>query len=330
MRSVIDRAIEKSDKIADFTALPMLFQTSGREPAADAGSEDLLYEAANDFSNEKVVAVWHTPEAVEVALSNGMRVSIQIAPLTMAMKIYPASQGPDDSVALLTLIRHDEDLPSTAQLVERRIRALRQMYAIGVITQDPDRYLLQLRGVQLKSHYDYEDLLDPDEKLVLRSAGEGTWWTVVKTTGAFVAKAPKASLVFLTTVLEGGKARTAKYVDAYVQSTQALADKSTGEAEGVQIQNQIAREAALEAPTRATIETKRQMIALGKEENELKRAEFAGEKERVDALLDYVDRLENIKDPEIKEKMKAELMQSSRELIGPMADRWLELRSPKG
>jgi hypothetical protein len=329
MRSLIDRAIEKSDKIADFTALPMLFQTKRQEPAAAGDGEDVFYEVANDFSNEKVIGVWHTPEAVEVALSNGMRVSIEIAPLTMAMKIYQASQGPDDSVALLTLIRHDEDLRSTAQLVERRIRALRQLYAIGVIAQDAERYIPQLQDLKAKEHLDYEDLLEPDDRLVLRSAGEGSFWLTVKKVAALAAKAPQTTLVFLTTVLDGGIARTQKYVDALVQSTQASADKTTAEAEAVQIQNQVARESALEAPIRAKIETSRQQIALSKEQNELKHAEFAGQKEKADAFREYVDWLDNIEDLEIKEKMKAEFLHSGRELIGPMTDKWLELIPPK-
>jgi hypothetical protein len=328
MRSLIDRAIEKSEHITDFTALPMLFQTKG-EGRATLKGPDKVYAPVLDFSTEKVVAVWHTPDAVEIVLSNGMRFSIEISPLTMAMRIYPDSQAADDSVALLILIRDDENLKSTAQLVERRIRALRQLYAIGVITQDAERYAPRLRDVQIKAPFDYEDILEPNEKLILRSAGEGTWWTVVQKVGAFTAKAPKATLVILTTVLKGGVARTEKYVDAHVQSTQAIADKNSAEAEGVQIQNQIARQAALEAPARTKIETTRQQIALSKEQNELNRAEFAEQKEKADAFREYVDWLENIKDPEIKEKVKAELMQSSRDLIGPVAEEWLKLSPPK-
>ena len=333
IRSLIARALEKQDQISDFVAFPVLYQIQSERPNPRTNFGTEIFEVASHFGDATVTATWHTAKTVEVALSNGLQVSIEIVPPTFAMRVIPEWQSEQPDVIPLTLISH-EDTKATAQTVESRIHALRQVYAIAVIAFDLAEYQAKFRGVDFGGKIDFENFIDEEDKLVLISAGEGSWWVAVKAAWATAKKAPKAAVVATSALFGRGKQLFDDYAKAIVKAEVAKADKATAEAESGEIQNEVAAEKAKQMAAQSAIETQRLQLAADKERQELEiarqnadinlekqkvelaTAKFALDKSKMDTFLDIYGRIDQSPDAQFKEKAKAELMSNTKLLLG--------------
>src|SRR5207302_1175569 len=97
IRSVIERALEKGGDLDDFIAVPMLFESEkkrlrgGTEYIRTTGPHAIYYP----LPDVDVRRVWYTVRTIELDLNNGMHVSIETKPLTLAMHLttVPENEG---------------------------------------------------------------------------------------------------------------------------------------------------------------------------------------------------------------------------------------------
>lgn len=223
IRSIVERALEKRGDISNFVAMPVLFEAK-REESAFRG--DHLRESSVESGSVagEVAGIWHTPDSVEIVLNNGMRMSLETRPLTLAIKIRQNQSDDEQKPQLVTLIRDHAGPTPTVSAIEGKLRNLRQIYAIAVIVYGGADYELllskylnehnDLRGYEI----DFEALLPEDEQLLLHSAGQGSFWALVAATAMkVVKKGPRSAFVLITTVLKGGQDRLVRYSDAVVK-----------------------------------------------------------------------------------------------------------------
>jgi hypothetical protein len=320
IRSVIDRALEKGDTLNDFVAVPMLFDTEVQRLRTRPGyiKTSEQHGIYYPISGVDVKRIWYTTDTIELELSNGMRVSIQTKPLTLAMHITTSEEDGSIGFVQTQLIRHDEN-DSNAAIVEARIRNLRQVYAIACIVFGGTEYTHRLDKNPLSQETDFESYLPADERLVISAAGEGSFWaTVGLKTVAMAKAAPKAALVALSVIFKGGPERIARASEAIVKTQEGIADKSIAEARlanaqavKAEAEAQSAQEAAKEATMREVLATEKQRLDL--------------RKDQLDAYFQILDKVNKIEDPALRTALSASLNTNSKELLGNAASDWLQL-----
>lgn len=302
IRSVIDRALDRGTKLQDFIALPVFFEQQrpdSTEYLETAGPQGIYYPV----HGVDVRRVWYTEKSIELDLTNDMHVSIETRPLTFAMHLTNASNKEVDGFIQVQLIRHDEAV-SSAALVETRLRNVRQIYAIACIAYGGRNYTQRLSG-QVTESSDFESYLPADERLLVNAAGQGTFWATVGVKAAAAVKAaPRAALVALSVFLKGGTARVARAAEAIVKEKEGNADEAVAK-------GQIAQTAAMEAPTREILATKKQQLEL--------------QKQKVDVYFDIRDRIAKIEDPSERATLLAALSQNAKDLLGSVASDLLQL-----
>jgi hypothetical protein len=133
--------------------------------------------------------------------------------------LFPTTNKGEAPPVRLTLIMNDET--PTAQIVESRIRALRQIYAITFLI-DAGRESEIATALNSGSPVDLEDLIDTENKLFVKSASEGSFWLTVatKTAAAFKSITRIAPLFF-----DEGRQAVLERVRANTELTKLDVDK---------------------------------------------------------------------------------------------------------
>jgi hypothetical protein len=178
-----------------------------------------------------------------------------------------------------------------------------------------------LPEVGVLSGTDFEAHLDPDDRLLLSAAGQGTLWATVGVKAIVAAKAaPKAALVALSTIFKGGPERIARVGEALVAEREGIAQEAQAKARiadaqvaKADVELQAARAAANEAHTREAVITEKQRFDL--------------QKEKVYAYFDIRERIAKIEDAEQRAALLATLDNSVVSLLGDTAKGWMRLPS---
>jgi hypothetical protein len=181
-----------------------------------------------------IVSLADFKDAIELGLSENLNVRVQGTdghPINVTI-FSTLNEGEAPPVRLQ--LASEKEVPEAA-LIERRLRSIRQVYAMLVM-------LAAGRGKELSEYlekgpsFDFEELLQPDERLKIRAAGPGSFWISVVTMAKKVAAAPQFALDTLTLVYGEGRqllllrarAKTAKtWAEAALaeQTAEALKDK---------------------------------------------------------------------------------------------------------
>lgn len=107
---------------------------------------------------------------IEFGLSDALNLRIDIG---NNVTIIPTTNKGDSPPVRLSIIA-DSEIP-TAELVETRIHALRQIYAINLLV-DAGREEDIEEAFRSKSPPDFEKLIDESDKLLINSASTGSFW----------------------------------------------------------------------------------------------------------------------------------------------------------
>lgn len=172
--------------------------------------------------------------------------------------LFPTINKGETPPIRLSLIANDET--PTAQIVESRLHALRQLYAITFLV-DTGRENDIATALKDDSSTDLETLIDYSDRLFIKSASEGSFWLTVttKTAAAF-----KGLMNIVPIFYDEGRQAVLERVRANTELTKLDVDKKRFE---IQMQ-------------------------------------------RANGLIELYNRLEKIKDPTVKEQLKAELNKS--------------------
>jgi hypothetical protein len=104
--------------------------------------------------------------------------------------------------------------------IGERLLHLRQLYALLVLIES-DRAGLAADALSDNFAADLELMLDEEDRLIIEAAGQGTFWSVVKTAGATAAKAPKAVVLMLSAMFADGRAIILRYGAAMTRREEA-------------------------------------------------------------------------------------------------------------
>lgn len=192
---------------------------------------------------------------IEFGLSDAFNLRIDIG---SAITIIPTTNEGDVPPVRLSIIADDET--PTAELVESRIHALRQIYAINFLI-DVGREDDLVKAFLIESPFDLEDLIAEDDKLLIKSASTGSFWLTLaaKSAAAWRSLTGIAPLFF-----EEG------------------------------------RQAILERVRASTELTKL----------DVKKKAFDIEYQKANAIVDLYNKIEKIKDNDVKNKLKEKLEKS--------------------
>jgi hypothetical protein len=299
IRSIVERALEKRENIHNFIAMPVLYEAKGEE-ASSRGDQLRESSVMTGLLGGEVAGVWHTPDSIEIVLKNGMQMSLETRPLTLAIKIRQDLKDDEQGPRLVTLISDHEGSTPTVASIESKLRNLRQIYAIAAIVYGGTEYESRLiehlkRGGHRGSEVDFEAALSEDEQLLLYSAGQGSFWAVVGAAAVkLVKEGPRAAFVLVTTVLKGGQDRLVRYSDGTVRVKEAEADKAAADARST-----LAKAEQDEIST--VLSRSKISDSLRLSQLEVKQKEFEAEKDRQNHLLSMAERIDKVATPELKE-----------------------------
>ena len=308
-----------------FIALPVLFAPTERNSKYFAGSARGSVPA---FEGQVVERVFATPDRIEVYLSDGTNVSIETNPPTFAMRIKKSEEGANDEFVKVQLIRHEEELPNTVANAEDRLYTLRQLYAIGLISLEPERYVANGITPVGFGRFDLEERLPPDQRLLLQSAGEGSLWAIVGTAlSKFAKESPRTALVWATSILKGGSKRLTDYAQATVEEKEAVADEQAGKARIAHAQASRAETEALllhaslrEAARREQMETENRELDLRKKRLEMNQLEL-------DGLFHLARQIEEVPNESLKSMLKEQFNLNVASATGTASPRKIGLQS---
>jgi hypothetical protein len=320
IRSVIDRAREKGEDLDEFIAVPMFFETEAQRRGVrpsyikTAGPHGVYYP----IPEVDVKRVWYTTATIELDLNNGMHVSIETKPLTLAMHLTTAREDSSTGFVQAQLIPSDEH-DASAATVQARIGSLRQVYAIACIAYGGIAYTGRLPENGLSQDSDFENYLPPNEHLLISSAGQGSFWATVGLKAiAAVKEAPKAALVAISVIFKDGPERIVRAAEAIVKTQEGSAEKTTAEARMTNAQAskaeaeaETAQAAANEAPAREALTTEKQSLEL--------------QKEKVDIYFEILEKINKIDDPVQRAALLDSLGRNSKDLLGTVAADLLQL-----
>lgn len=190
---------------------------------------------------------------MEFGLSDGYNLRIDRG---NNVTLFPTTNKGDTPPLRLNIIASSE-IP-TAELVESRLHAIRQIYAINFLIDAGREGDLVKAISSADSTLDLEDLLHADDKLLIKSASTGSFWLTLaaKSTAAWSSLKGIAPLFF-----DEGRQAVVERVRANTELTKLEVDK------------------------------KRLEVGM----------------QRANGMIDLYNKIEKIKDPAIKEQMKAEL-----------------------
>jgi len=181
-----------------------------------------------------IVSLADSDRFIELGLSENLMLRVEGGEgLTVRATIVSTLNKNEVSPVRLQLVAEGEE-PSAA-LVERRLRNLRQVYAITLLL-NADRGEELAAALRTDPNADLEQvLLRDDERLFLQSAGPGTWWITVATK---IGKAPQTALNTLSLVYGEGR-------KMLLERVRAGTDLRNEEVEARRIANEAARNKAL-------------------------------------------------------------------------------------
>jgi len=172
--------------------------------------------------------------------------------------LFPTTNKGEAPPVRLRLIANGET--PTAQLVESRLHALRQLYAFSFLV-DAGRENDIANALKNDRSADLDNLIDHANKLFITSASQGSFWLTVrtKTTAAFKSLTNIVPLFY-----DEGRQAVLERVRANTELTKLDVDKKR----------------------------------------------FDIQMQRANGLIDLYNKIEKIKDRDVKEQMKAELNKS--------------------
>ena len=302
IRDILERAKDHDDA-EKHIALPVLFAPTERNSKYFA--ESAHTEPA--FGEQVVERVFTTPDRIEVYFSGGTHVSIETNPPTFAMRIRRSEEGLNEHFLRVQLIRHEEELPNTVANVEGRLYTLRQLYAIALISLDPDTYVAKTTTIGM-GRMDLEERLPSDERLLLQSAGEGSLWAMVGTKLKTLAKEKSSTaLVLATSILNGGSKRLTDYTQATVAEKQALANEQAGKARIAHAQASKAETEALVSQASLKEVARREQIETESRELDLRKKRFDLHQSQMDGLIRLAQQVDEVPNENVRLMLKEQL-----------------------
>jgi len=235
---------------------------------------------------------------VRLVMSTGLEFTIELR--MSGAPEFAVTPSDDDALLAITtlaLMRSDE-LPLSSE-IERRLWHVRQVHALLVLLEY-GRLEEFKKFVQSHPRGDLEDLLFPEDRLELIGGGTGSWYVDVFKKAASAAKKSKdASLQTLSLVFADGRALLIRYVKAVTEIKEA-----------------DARNRQADAQTREADARVREAEAALKE-NEVEKMQRNAAKERLDALIETSNKIDEIKDAETKALFRQRFTEGLKGAVGP-------------
>jgi hypothetical protein len=203
-------------------------------PRADMGYETDFLTLVSVVKGTSIVSLADSDRFIELGLSENLMLRIEGGEGGTLRATVISTLNPDEAPpARLQLIAEGEE--PTAALVERRLRSLRQVYAITLLLND-ERGEELAAALRADPDIDLEQaLLRDEERLYLQAAGPGTWWVTVLTK---IGKAPQTALNTVSLVYSEGRRML-------IERVRAATDLKNEEVEAMRIANDTARKKAL-------------------------------------------------------------------------------------
>lgn len=151
-----------------------------------------------------------------------------------------------------------------------------------------------------------------DDRLLISAAGQGSVWaTVGLKIVAFAKSAPKAALVGISVIFKGGPERIVRASEAIVKAKESTARLKDAKADKAEADVVAAQALAKEAPMREAMTTEKQKFEL--------------QKQKADAFFAILERINKIEDPEQRAALSAAMNSNTQNLLGSVAEDWLQL-----
>ncbi len=235
---------------------------------------------------------------VRLVMSTGLEFTIELrmsdAP---EFTVTPSDNDRLLGITTLALMRSDEQ--PLSREIERRLWHVRQLHAL-LILLEAGRLQEFKSFVQSRPDGDLEALLFPEDMLELVGGGTGSWYVDVFKKAASAAKKSKdASLQTLSLIFADGRALLIRYVKAVTEIKEA--DARTREAD---------------AQTRGADARLREAEAALKE-GEVEKMQRSAAKERLDALIETSNKIDEIKDAETRALFRQKFAEGLKGAVGP-------------
>ena len=323
MRDILERVMDHDDA-KNLIALPILF-------SPDERNSKFFTESAPGsipvFGRQVVERVFATPDGIEVYFADGTNVSIETNPPTFAMRVRKPEEGAVDRFMKVQLIRHEEELPNTVANVEGRLYTLRQLYAIGMIVQEPESYVWEGTTPIGMGRIDIEATLPPNQRLLLQSAGEGSVWAMVGTAlKKFAKDKPTTALVWATSVLSGGSKRLTEYTQATVDEKKAVADEQAAKARIAHAQASKAETEALVVHASLKEVARRELIETDSRELDLEKKRFELSQLKLSGLFELTKRIDEVPNENLRSMLREQFDLNVENVLGTVSPR--ETRLP--
>jgi hypothetical protein len=238
---------------------------TNRETLLDLGAFAALVKGA------AITSLATADNYIEFGLSDSLNLRIDFGNNVTLIPTTNRGQTPPVRISIID----SEEVP-TAVLVESRLHALRQIYAINFLIDAGHEDDL-VKAFSAAAPLDLESLLGEEDKLLIKSASTGSFWLTLaaKSTAAWKSLTGIAPLFF-----EEGRQSVLERVRANTELAKLDVTKKS----------------------------------------------FDINLQRATALIDLYNKIEKMKDPAVKEKMKAELTRS----IEATGNTLLALPAPNG
>jgi hypothetical protein len=218
----------------------------------------------------------------------------------------------------IMLIPHEEEASPSAYLIERRIRALRQVYAALVIADRINHHQMNEEGIELSNDSDLEFLLPDMDRLQILKAGKGSFWVtagvIAKRAAKYVHDAPDAALRAVSLLFADGRTLLMRRVEADTvikEESARQAEVATKLADGMADAN-LRKSHAEASQAETAAKFAEETAELSKDSIRL-----AQQKERLTAYLEAAKTIDALQDGAMKDQLRAAFEENTRALLGP-------------
>lgn len=126
-----------------------------------------------------IISLADSEQIFELGLSENLQLRIEsIERHASYVSVYSTLGADEAAPARIRLIREGED--ASVSLIERRLRDIRQLYALSVLLNN-DRGEEAAINLREDPTFDLEELLPPEERLYIQAASPGSLWATLYT-----------------------------------------------------------------------------------------------------------------------------------------------------
>lgn len=224
------------------------------------------------INGSTIVSLAGSDGFIELGLSENLQIHIESG-INGGLHVSVYSTLNPEDIAPVRLRVIAEGKEASAALVEKRLYAIRQIYAIAYLL-NKDQEAVLMRGLNMGGEFDFEELLSIEERLYIQAAGPGSFWVTI---ASKIAGAGQKALNTLSLIYGEGR-------ELLLRRIRAVTEKMESEAELERIK--VARE------------------------------KFNLAEQRTSGIIDLINKVERIKDPESR-RITKEAMWKNAQTIDP-------------